>query len=534
MGKSLDTALESHGGPLLETGHLGGLEVRLESEQGARDLEVHVPEAQFLLDLIVMCRADIHHVVGREVEETDTGESDQENGRVRAGGSVVGLCGGLLLDVACPGEFLLHVERIDMKGPGLLPFAEIGNAIVRGSEIENGTVTEYAIGDVTSSGVTKGEFTSHIDSVELTDKRRRSRSPFGVIRRDRTPPVRSPVAGPRGGSYRPRSRSMSRRGNDRWQSYRRVSPPRESGISSAITSQSASGRSSPRPSSVRARSPLQSREESPHHHAMSSAAPPREAPRPGPYDTNTSASTRSPPRGPAALRAPPTGPAANRNPAAPVSSPALPPPARTQTPTAPPIRSGTTSPTVPPAGPRGYVPPSRGGFAPRGGRGGWNQAPARHMPGPSPTPSTPSGPSAIPTGPRATPSNTSSASTTTQPRPFNPPTGPSAQHAGGTRQTLAQSMLATLPPIIPGGKLDPSMMPLALGVTRELEPHFRKLKDEEEKLRDELHAKQERLRKSLYTWNRLERDSRAWEMRSDLSEKSMKNLAGEGMGGAAF
>ncbi|KAG7429297.1 hypothetical protein Forpi1262_v009643 [Fusarium oxysporum f. sp. raphani] len=485
MGKSLDTALESHGGPLLETGRLGGLEVRLESEQGARDLEVHVPEVQFLLDPIAMCRADTHHVVGREVEETDTDESDQENERVRAGGSVVGLCGGRLPDVACPGEFLLRVERIDMKGPGLLPLAEIGNAIVRGSEIENGTVTE-----------------------------RRSRSPFGVIRRDRTPPVRSPVTGPRGGSYRPRSRSMSRRGNDRWQSYRRVSPPRESGISSAITSQSASGRSSPRPSSVRARSPLQSREESPHHHAMSGAAPPREAPRPGPYDTNTSAPARSPPRGPAALRAPPTGPAANRNPAAPVSSPALPPPARTQTPTAPPLRSGTTSPTVPQLAREVMC--------------------LRLEVGPSPTPPTPSGPSAIPTGPRATPSNTSSASTTTQSRPFNPPTGPSAQHAGGARQTLAQSMLATLPPIIPGGKLDPSMTPLALGVTRELEPHYRKLKDEEEKLRDELHAKQERLRKSLYTWNRLERDSRAWEMRSDLSEKSMKSLAGEGMGGAAF
>ncbi|KAJ4312282.1 hypothetical protein N0V84_010014 [Fusarium piperis] len=156
------------------------------------------------------------------------------------------------------------------------------------------------------------------------------------------------------------------------------------------------------------------------------------------------------------------------------------------------------------------------------------------MTGPSPTPSTPNGPSAIPTGPRATPSNAPSASTPVQPRPFNPPTGPSAQHAGGARQTLAQSMLATLPPIIPGGKLDPSMTPLVLGVTRELEPHYRKLKDEEEKLRDELQAKQERLRKSLYTWNRLERDSRAWEVRSDLSEKSMKNMAGEGMGGAAF
>lgn len=91
-----------------------------------------------------------------------------------------------------------------------------------------------------------------------------------------------------------------------------------------------------------------------------------------------------------------------------------------------------------------------------------------------------------------------------------------------------------MPPIVPGGKLDPSMTPLTLGVTRDLEPHYRKLRDEEEKLRDELRAKQEKLRKSLHIWDKLERDSRAWELRSDLSEKSMKNLAGEGMGGAAF
>jgi vacuolar-type H+-ATPase subunit I/STV1 len=91
-----------------------------------------------------------------------------------------------------------------------------------------------------------------------------------------------------------------------------------------------------------------------------------------------------------------------------------------------------------------------------------------------------------------------------------------------------------MPLIIPGGKLDPSMAPLATGVTKDIEPHYKKLRDEEEKLREELRIKQERLRKSLYAWNRLERDSTAWEMRSELSEKSMSNLAGEGMGGAAF
>lgn len=91
-----------------------------------------------------------------------------------------------------------------------------------------------------------------------------------------------------------------------------------------------------------------------------------------------------------------------------------------------------------------------------------------------------------------------------------------------------------MPPVIPGGKLDPSMTPLTSGVLRELEPHYKKLRDEEEKLREELYSKQERLRKSLSAWDKLGRESKAWEQRSDLSEKSMKHLAGEGTGGAAF
>lgn len=95
-------------------------------------------------------------------------------------------------------------------------------------------------------------------------------------------------------------------------------------------------------------------------------------------------------------------------------------------------------------------------------------------------------------------------------------------------------MLAGMTPIIPGGKLDPFMTPITLGVTREIEPHYRKLREEEERMREDLRIKQERLRKSLVVWNKHERESRAWEIRSDLSEKSMKNLAGEGMGGAAF
>lgn len=94
--------------------------------------------------------------------------------------------------------------------------------------------------------------------------------------------------------------------------------------------------------------------------------------------------------------------------------------------------------------------------------------------------------------------------------------------------------MTTMPVIVPGGKLDPTMLPLVLGVTREIEPHYRKMRDEEEKLREDLVVKQERLRKSLSLWNKLERDAASWELRSDLSEKIMKSLAGEGMGGAAF
>jgi hypothetical protein len=89
-----------------------------------------------------------------------------------------------------------------------------------------------------------------------------------------------------------------------------------------------------------------------------------------------------------------------------------------------------------------------------------------------------------------------------------------------------------MPPIIPGGKLDPSLLPLTQGVTKDIEPHLRKLREEEERLREELRTKQERLRKSLYQWDKLDRESKSWELKSDLSEKSMKSLAGEGPGAA--
>lgn len=94
--------------------------------------------------------------------------------------------------------------------------------------------------------------------------------------------------------------------------------------------------------------------------------------------------------------------------------------------------------------------------------------------------------------------------------------------------------MSTMPPILPAGKVDPTSTPLTTGVTKELESHHRKLKEEEERVREELRMKQEKLRKYLRTWDKLERESKAFELKSDLSEKSLKSLAGEGLGGAAF
>ncbi len=174
----------------------------------------------------------------------------------------------------------------------------------------------------------------------------------------------------------------------------------------------------------------------------------------------------------------------------------------------------------------------------RGGRGGWGTRPhvaPRHMSGPNASPT--AGPSApgggmIPTGPRA--ASTSSTSPAVASRPFNPPTGPAAQMDRPPRQTLAQQLMASMPAIIPGGKLDPASTPLITGVIKELEPHYRRLREEEERLRAELDVKQEKLRRQLRLWEKMDRESKAFELKSDLSEKSLKNIAGEGMGGAAF
>ncbi|KAI1649493.1 uncharacterized protein F4817DRAFT_330542 [Daldinia loculata] len=369
--------------------------------------------------------------------------------------------------------------------------------------------------------------------------RRRSRSPFDRDRvRERSPLRRSPPPIPRASTYRARTRSPDRRDDRYGPSHsRRPSPPRDSAISSAIPSRDTSRRSSPHPLPPPRRddrshpeSPIPSRPLSRSSHNV-----PLRDRSPQGTPKESSATPRSPPRGPAALRAPPTGPRDTRAYGS-QSAGAIGPPPR-PVPAVPAVASRPDiSPSAPPAGPRGYVATRGGGYS-RGGRGGpsWGSTiQSRNLPpaaGPIPASATTIS-NTIPTGPRAGPSSQSVPTTpVNQAKPFNPPKGPAAE---STRPSLAQQLLATLPPIVPGGKMDPHYLAMTTGVMPELQAHTLQLKEEEEKLRAEKYVKEEKLRKSLALWDKFEREAKVLELRIELSENSVKKFAGEGVGGAAF
>jgi hypothetical protein len=204
---------------------------------------------------------------------------------------------------------------------------------------------------------------------------------------------------------------------------------------------------------------------------------------------------------------------------------------------------------APPSGPRGYNPPTRGSYSSRGGRGGsftapvterrdsagsWGAAPPlRAAPVVSPTiPSPAPAASIIPTGPRG--SNASS-----QWAPSGPSRSTSISSASSTyqrpqsfasAQPRTHPALANIPPIIPGGKIDPS----ASGLTKEAEERLRKLKEETDRARADFNMKTEKMRRSLKEWDKLTHESEQWRLKSELSERHMRILAGEGAGGAAF
>ncbi|RYO86510.1 hypothetical protein DL762_004702 [Monosporascus cannonballus] len=393
--------------------------------------------------------------------------------------------------------------------------------------------------------------------------RRRSRS-FDRDRngRDRTPPPRpSSPPGPRGSTYRGRSRSAERRDDRYVASYhRRPSPPRDSAISSAVPSRDTSRRPSPpggpparRGDRSRPESPIPSRplSRSPHGVPGRDRSPQRTPVEP------SSAAARSPPRGPAAFRPPPTGPRDPRGYGGQSATAIGPPPRPAPAPAAPSSRHETsrsnapapsptlnrqemnTSPGLPPSGPRSHF-SSRGGGYSRGGRGGSAWGPPVQSRNLSPTagpasasPGT-TGSAMPPTGPRGSISSHSVPSTPaalSQSKPFDPPKGPAADK---NKPSFAQQLLASMPPLVPGGKADPAQLAMDAAVLPELLAHTQRLKEEEERIREEKYAKEERLRKSLAEWDRMERESRVMELRDQLAEETLKKISGEGTGGAAF
>jgi hypothetical protein len=90
--------------------------------------------------------------------------------------------------------------------------------------------------------------------------------------------------------------------------------------------------------------------------------------------------------------------------------------------------------------------------------------------------------------------------------------------------------MANIPPIIKDGRIDPT----ASGVPADIAIKLKKKEEEAELLREELNTKQEKLRQSLKGWDKLSRESAAMGLKSELSERHVRLLAGEGVGGAAF
>jgi hypothetical protein len=90
--------------------------------------------------------------------------------------------------------------------------------------------------------------------------------------------------------------------------------------------------------------------------------------------------------------------------------------------------------------------------------------------------------------------------------------------------------MANMPQIILGGRIDL----MASGMSTDIVARIKKREDEAEGLRADLEAKQDALRKNLKEYERLKSDSAQWGLRSELSERHVRMLAGEGVGGAAF
>ncbi|RKF59936.1 putative serine arginine repetitive matrix protein 1 protein [Erysiphe neolycopersici] len=424
------------------------------------------------------------------------------------------------------------------------------------------------------------EVERRIRSPPRRDERRNSRSPFDsrISQRNRTPIRRvSPPAAPRG--FRPRSRTPDRRevqkGPHINRRRRSLTPQSRDLDRPPLKSNGTPRRLSPTTYSDRAKfSQSQSKPRSPlprispgfsHRERDSMKQPVRER------QSSRSIATKSPPKGPSSLRTP-TGPGGSRNFTAPTpfssNSRAIAVASRQKVEN--PVPVPVPVPVAPPVGPRGYVP--RGGSSVRGGRksfindrvgksdtSSWGSAVPENKPStsesihvtkkqhkstgistndksktPSPsqpstplTSSTPSGPSGgVPTGPRAGVSSRPSLSYQQSSSMYSRSIKLVSNHNGNRSQTT----LANTVSIIPSGRIDPT----ATGIPPDIAARLKRKEEEEETLRAELNSKEEKLRKSLKHWDKLSRDSRAMGLRSDLSEKHVRTLAGEGVGRGAF
>lgn len=96
---------------------------------------------------------------------------------------------------------------------------------------------------------------------------------------------------------------------------------------------------------------------------------------------------------------------------------------------------------------------------------------------------------------------------------------------GGADRKASNPHLADLPRVVEGGQKAP-------------EPYDRgrieKLEEEAEKLRRSIEEKQARKRKGLREWEKLEHESEGAGFRAQLADESVRALAGESDGGAAF
>ncbi|OIW24137.1 hypothetical protein CONLIGDRAFT_685762 [Coniochaeta ligniaria NRRL 30616] len=130
----------------------------------------------------------------------------------------------------------------------------------------------------------------------------------------------------------------------------------------------------------------------------------------------------------------------------------------------------------------------------RSGRGGLGQMPSRHPhPGQSVSPVA-SGPNNIPTGPRSASISSASGPSPVNSKTFNPPTGPSCTAAAPSRPRLAQSLMNTMTPVVPGGRLEPPLSTWTSANEKEEEQEEKKEEEKEEKKEEEEEEEKEKMK----------------------------------------